>query len=152
MKIVNRDIVAAIIVSKEGKIFQGTKNPDKGGVYSDCWHIPGGGIEKGESPEQALVREIKEETGIDVTPYKMILIDDLGKGESEKILKETGERVLCKMKFLVYRVEIKDKLADEIEVFLNDDLEKYTWTDIAELKNKKLTPPSVELFQRLGYI
>lgn len=30
------------------------------------WNFPGGGIHKGESPEDACIREIKEETGYDV--------------------------------------------------------------------------------------
>jgi 8-oxo-dGTP pyrophosphatase MutT (NUDIX family) len=144
--------VAAIIISKDGKIFQGMKDPNGGGVYLDCWHIPGGGVDEGETNEQALVREIKEETGIDITPYEIALVDDLGTGESEKILKDTGEKVLCKMKFNVYKVEISDKLADEIEISLNDDLVTHAWTDPSEFKNKKLTPPARELFQRLGYI
>lgn len=152
MREISRDIVAAIITSKDGKIFQGMKDPHQGGVYTDCWHILGGGVDDGETKEQALRREIIEETGIDIAPYKITLVDDSGEGESEKIAKENGEKVLCKMKFYVYKVEIDDKVADEISVSLNDDLEKYVWTDIAELKNKKLTPPSEELFKRLGYI
>jgi 8-oxo-dGTP pyrophosphatase MutT (NUDIX family) len=152
MKTINRDIVSAVIVSKDGKIFQGRKNPKMGGVYADCWHIPGGGIKDGETKEQALIREIKEETGIDISKYKVALIDDVGEGESEKILSETGEKVLCRMKFFVYKVEISDKLAANVQVSLNGDLEEYVWTDTPELKNKKLTPPSVELFKKLGYI
>lgn len=152
MRIIDRDIVAAIIISKDKKIFQGMKHPDKGGVYADCWHIPGGGIEKGESKDQALIREVREETGIDISPYGIILVDELGEGESSKILKETGEKVLCKMKFYVYKVEIKDTVASEIKVSLDDDLEKYIWTDISDLKNVKLTPPSFDLFKKLGYL
>ncbi|EKE11664.1 MAG: hypothetical protein ACD_15C00042G0006 [uncultured bacterium] len=152
MRTIKREIVAAIIVSKDGKIFQGMKNPNKGGVYSDCWHIPGGGVDKGETKEQALTREIKEETRMSLSKYKIELLDDKGIGESEKILKDSGEKVLCKMKFTVYKIEIFDKLADEIEIALNDDLEKYIWSDVAELKYRKLTPPSIELFKRLGYL
>ena len=88
MRTIKREIVAAIIVSKDGKIFQGMKNPNKGGVYSDCWHIPGGGVDKGETKEQALTREIKEETRMSLSKYKIELLDDKGIGESEKILKE----------------------------------------------------------------
>ena len=152
MKIINREIVSAIIISKDGKIFQGMKDPNSGGVYLDCWHIPGGGVDAGETNEQALVREIKEETGIDITQYKIELVDDLGGGEHETFWEPMQEVVLCKMKFNVYKVEITDKLAGEIEISLDDDLVKSEWFDVSDLKNAKLTPPSIKLFQRLGYI
>lgn len=152
MRTIERDIVSALIFSKDGKLFQGMKAESKGGVYSDCWHIPGGGIDEGENLTQALVREIKEETGIDISSYEIKSVDNLGRGESEKILKDTGEKVLCKMKFNVFKVFLNDKNSKDVEIFLNDDLVKYQWFDLSELKNLKLTPPSVALFQRLGYI
>ena len=37
-------------------------------------------------------------------------------------------------------------------VKLGSDLVKYRWTNLADLKAVKLTPPSVELFERLGYL
>ena len=146
-----RNIVSALIFAKDGKLFQGMKNSQEGGVYWDCWHIPGGGVVEGENKEEALKREVKEETGIDVSGYKIVLVDDAGRGESNKTLK-TGENVICKMNFFVYKVEINDKNSDEIKVSLNDDLVKYRWTDPKELSNLKLTPPSVELFKKLGYL
>jgi 8-oxo-dGTP pyrophosphatase MutT (NUDIX family) len=152
MRTINREIVSALIFSKDSKLFQGMKAEGKGGVYSDCWHIPGGGVDEGEDKITALIREIKEETGIDISLYKIELVDNFGKGESEKILKDTEEKVLCKMNFYVYKIAIDDKYASEIKVELNDDLVKYKWFDLIDLKNIKLTPPSVELFKRLGYI
>lgn len=151
MREIERDIVSGLIFSKDGKLFQGMKNPQKGGVYFDCWHLPGGGVDAEESKEKALKREVKEETGIDVSQYKIELVDDAGRGESKKTL-PTGEEVLCKMKFFVYKVDINDKNSNEIEVNLNDDLVKYRWTDLGELADIKLTPPSIELFKKLGYL
>jgi 8-oxo-dGTP diphosphatase len=42
-------------------------NPGKG-----LWSIPGGRIEPGESDEQAVVREVREETGLDVTCGRLL--------------------------------------------------------------------------------
>jgi hypothetical protein len=36
MRKIKRDIVSALIFSKDGKIFQGMKAPEKRGVYYDC--------------------------------------------------------------------------------------------------------------------
>jgi len=128
----------------------GMKDSAGGGVYADCWHIPGGGVGEDEDQIAALRREILEEVGIDTTSAQLSLVDDTGTGEAEKTLK-TGEIVLCKMKFNVHRVDI-DKDASNIQTSLNDDLVKLVWVDIKDLGDYKLTPPSVTLFTRLGYL
>ncbi len=151
MKVKERDIVAAMIFSKDGKLFLGKKDPTKGGVYKDCWHIPGGGIEQGETNEQAFVREIKEETGIDATDLKLVLIDDEGTGQSEKVDEKTGEMYLVKMKFFVYKIELETN-ADETIVSLDDDLAEYQWIELSKLNSVKLTPPGLKLFTKLGYL
>jgi 8-oxo-dGTP diphosphatase len=40
--------------------------------YKDYYALPGGIVEYGESVESALRRETKEETGLDVEPYKLV--------------------------------------------------------------------------------
>ena len=50
-------VVAAIIIH-DGKIFATQRGY---GEFKDGWEFPGGKIEPGETPDQALVREIKEE-------------------------------------------------------------------------------------------
>lgn len=151
MRTIKRIVVSALIFSKDNKLFMGQKDPSKGGVYSNCWHIPGGGVDEGETKEVALIREIKEEVGMDISLEKTELIDDKGFGTTEKILKDTGEKVLCEMKFNVYKIEL-NKEADGIEIILSDDLVKYRWFEMSELKDIKLTPPSEKLFVKLGLI
>ena len=48
-----------------------TKRPAKT-VYAGYWELPGGKIDAGESPEQAVVREIDEELGITIEPYQQL--------------------------------------------------------------------------------
>ena len=50
--------VVAAIIHKDGKIFATQRGY---GAYKDYWEFPGGKIEAGETPEQALIREIQEE-------------------------------------------------------------------------------------------
>ncbi|MET7313551.1 NUDIX domain-containing protein [Streptomyces sp. NPDC005134] len=42
---------------------------------TDTWEIPGGGLDTGEDPLQAVRREVKEELGIDLTPGRLLAVD-----------------------------------------------------------------------------
>lgn len=55
-------VVAAIIIH-ENKIFATQRGY---GEFKDGWEFPGGKIEPGETPQEALVREIKEELDIEI--------------------------------------------------------------------------------------
>ena len=52
------EVVAAIIHDDEGRIFATQRGY---GDYKDGWEFPGGKIEKGETAEQCVVRELNEE-------------------------------------------------------------------------------------------
>lgn len=151
MRTIERQIVSALIFSRDNKLLMGMKDPKDGGVYSDCWHIPGGGIDEGESKREALIREVKEEVGIDISKDSIELVDDVGRGEAKKKMKDTGEEVMVQMQFNVYKVILNNK-SDEVKVVLNDDLAGYRWFRLPELNKIKLTPPSVTLFRTLGYL
>jgi 8-oxo-dGTP diphosphatase len=59
--------VAVIIKDKFGKILIGRRVSDHG---YDTWSIPGGHLEKFETPEDCVIRETKEECGINIKSLK----------------------------------------------------------------------------------
>jgi 8-oxo-dGTP diphosphatase len=54
--------VAAALIVRNGEVLIGQRRPDQ--PMALLWEFPGGKIEAGESPEQALARELDEELGI----------------------------------------------------------------------------------------
>ena len=55
--------VVAAIIRKEGKIFATQRGY---GEWKDWWEFPGGKMEPGETPEEALKREIREELSTEI--------------------------------------------------------------------------------------
>ncbi|MCI5535375.1 MAG: NUDIX hydrolase [Clostridiales bacterium] len=60
--------VRVVILDKENRILMVKQHHDE----KDIWMVPGGGIEEGESSMAAAVREMKEETGLDVEIDRLI--------------------------------------------------------------------------------
>jgi 8-oxo-dGTP diphosphatase len=58
--------VAAAVVIRNGCVLLARR--PAGAHLEGLWEFPGGKIEPGESPEEAVVRELREELGIDVVP------------------------------------------------------------------------------------
>ena len=62
--------VTAAVICRENKIFATQRGY---GDYKDWWEFPGGKIEPGESPEQALKREILEELAAEISVGRKIM-------------------------------------------------------------------------------
>tara|TARA_Y100000588_G_scaffold156676_1_gene170665 strand:+ start:1086 stop:1505 length:420 start_codon:yes stop_codon:yes gene_type:complete len=56
-------VVAGALIDADGRVLI-TKRPN-GKEMAGLWEFPGGKIEEGETPEQALIRELKEELNIE---------------------------------------------------------------------------------------
>ena len=56
-------VVAVVLIDRDGRVLL-SKRPS-GKSMAGLWEFPGGKVENGEVPEEALIRELKEELGID---------------------------------------------------------------------------------------
>ena len=61
--------VVAAVIHAEGKVFATQRGY---GEYKDGWEFPGGKIEVGETPEDAVRREIREELDTDISVEELI--------------------------------------------------------------------------------
>lgn len=127
------------IIEKDGKILLGRKRPDQG-PYPNTWVIPGGGVELDkENLEEALRREIKEETNLEITNIRRIgFAEDFEpdkKGEMRHFI------------FLSYRADYKSGVLKA-----GDDMFELQWIDKNELSKVNLCRPSQKLFKELGWI
>lgn len=62
-----KTIVGALgVIQKNGKVLMGLRHDPERPDLNGKWEFPGGGVEFEERPEEAVVREVKEEVGIKV--------------------------------------------------------------------------------------
>lgn len=67
------EIALAALVSNS-KVLLGHRHPARR-WYPDCWDLIGGHVEAGESPEQAVRRECREEVAVDVRHLQLLEVD-----------------------------------------------------------------------------
>jgi len=65
---------SAVIVENDGKILLGLRNKENAYGF---WVIPGGGVEFGETIHDAAIREIKEETNLDIEILKLVCFKEV---------------------------------------------------------------------------
>jgi 8-oxo-dGTP diphosphatase len=58
-------VVAVALVDVDGRVLLAQRPAGK--AMAGLWEFPGGKVQPGEAPEAALIRELKEELGVDVT-------------------------------------------------------------------------------------
>lgn len=70
------EVAVGVLSDREGRFLLTTRPPGK--VYAGFWEFPGGKLEPGETVEQALRRELREEIGVTIgaaRPWRVELFD-----------------------------------------------------------------------------
>ena len=114
------------LIFKGGKLLLTEKTK---GPYTGLWDLPGGGIEFGESPEEALTREIKEEVALAASELELITVMtyccDLLRHGIEHQFHHIG---------VIFRVNSVSDLSDVIPE------ENLRWVAVAEVIPDELSP------------
>jgi len=125
--------VGGIVVGPKGVLLvRRDKDPDKG-----KWSLPGGAIEIAERQEEALVREIREETGIESRVIELV-------GTADVIIPDARGSIQYHYVINHYLVRATtDKTRPE------SPEAEVKWFALNELPNKDMNPRVLDLLQRL---
>lgn len=115
---IKRGVVDLILYNEKNEILLQHRD-DNAKTYPNKWCIFGGGIEKGETPIQALKRELKEELNYDVKNPKLVL--------EKKVDEKKYKR---KLKFFIFIEEY-----DEQQKLILGEGKAKKWCKFEDLKN-----------------
>ncbi|MBE6139058.1 MAG: NUDIX domain-containing protein [Firmicutes bacterium] len=133
------------LIIKDDKILLIKKN---GGPYDGKLDLPGGTIEFNETIETALVRELQEEVGVEITNYKLFDVVT-----TNIIWNHKNELLETKHIAILYIInEFKNDIKDTMEITeINDDSMGSEYYDIDKLKKEQLSNIALLALKKLGY-
>jgi 8-oxo-dGTP diphosphatase len=128
-------LAVSAAIFRDGKVLivRRARAPAKG-VYT----LPGGGVELGETLEQAVIREIREETALDIEPVELV-------GFREAIARDATGRVERHFVILPFAARYLGG-----EIALNEELSEADWREPSELGNLKTTEGLAEVVAAAG--
>ena len=124
--------VGAVIICNGKILLEKRKNePGKG-----KWSVPGGLVELGESVKQTVIREVKEETGLEVEKPEHIDVVD-------NIIRDESGRVKYHFVIIDYFMKLKGGTLKAAS-----DAEELKWVPLSDVEKYDLTKTFREFFQR----
>lgn len=106
-------------------------------TYPEYWDIPGGLAEYKELPQEALIREIKEEIGLNALPIKII--------HEDSNLDENKDMIFIR---LVYLCNLEDDIKN-IQLDLDEHSEYKLIDNLMSLENEKVLPYLLDILKEL---
>lgn len=122
--------VAAAIIEQDGRLLIGKRK--EGGSLSGYWEFPGGKIQKGESTEECLCRECKEELNVEIGSLTLFF-------QTEHLYAE--EEFSVRLSF--YKAQIREGLP---VCLAHSEL---VWVNRNELSRYSFCPANKEVLERL---
>lgn len=104
-------------------------------------NFPGGGLELGESPIEAVVREFKEETSLSVSAAELLFCSQRFQQNPEY-----PHEQLMHIYYRVQRVEGSLRLGGN-----QDDVANVSWVSRAELASKRILPVDLEFIEHTSF-
>ena len=124
--------VGAVIIRDGRILLEKRKNePGKG-----KWSIPGGLVELGESVEQTVLREVEEETGLEVEKPEHIDVVD-------NVVRDDNGEIMYHFVIIDYFVKLKGGTLKAAS-----DAEELKWVSLNDVEKYDLTKTFKEFFQR----
>lgn len=135
-----RIIVVGLVWNDAGELLFCRMDPNRG-VFPGEWGFPGGGMEQGETVEDALRREIREEIGIEIDNLRPVFFKD---ATYEKRLAD-GSFQQVYMIFLIFHCKAVGE-----GIRLNEEFCEYQWVSERAAKNLVVNRESVDTLARIG--
>jgi len=137
-----RTVVNGVIRNPSGEIFICKKPADRG-IFPGQWAIPGGGIGTNETAQQSLIREITEETGLNITNIKPLFFYELQTTKYHP----TETKQDLQLTVLVYSAN-----SNSDKVILDHEHEEYAWIKPANLGKHNFNPATKKTFKQMGLL
>ena len=131
----NKIIVHTLIKNEKGYLV--TKRSKNETTYPEYWDIPGGLAEAGELPKEAIIRETKEEVGLDIIPTKVIHEDS--NLDKDKKLIFIRLVYLCQVNSNISNITLQKEEHSEYR-FINS---------LEELAGEKIAPFLIDIFENI---